>query len=75
MRTRSRLVPTRDLIWQTAVTVAQNQRMEMPPVNLHIQNDIPLGKGMGSSAAALTAGVVMADLLLDLRWEAAADSG
>src|SRR5689334_3545566 len=58
-----------NLIWQTAVTVARNHRMEMPPVDLHIQNDIPLGKGMGSSAAALTAGVVMADLLLDLRWK------
>ena len=58
-----------NLIWQTALTVAQNHRMEMPPVDLHIQNDIPLGKGMGSSAAALTAGVVMADLLLDLRWK------
>jgi homoserine kinase len=58
-----------NLIWQTAVTVAQNHRMQMPPVDLHIRNDIPLGKGMGSSAAALTAGVVMADLLLDLRWK------
>src|SRR5689334_9089295 len=59
-----------NLIWQTAVTVARNHRMEMPPVDLHIQNDIPLGKGMGSSAAALTAGVVIADHLLDLRWKA-----
>ncbi len=41
----------------------------MPPIELHIQNDIPLGKGMGSSAAALTAGVVIADHLLDLRWK------
>ena len=41
----------------------------MPSVDLQIQNDIPLGKGMGSSAAALTAGVVIADLLLDLRWK------
>src|SRR5678815_1960757 len=29
---------------------------------------IPLGKGLGSSAAALTAGVVIADLLLKLDW-------
>src|SRR5689334_666893 len=58
-----------NLIWQTAVTVARNHRMEMPPVDLHIVNDIPLGKGLGSSAAALTAGVVIADLLLDLRWK------
>jgi homoserine kinase len=32
-------------------------------------NDIPLGKGLGSSAAALTAGVVIADQLLGLGWK------
>jgi homoserine kinase len=58
-----------NLIWQTAVTVAQNHGAEMPPIELHIQNDIPLGKGMGSSAAALTTGVIIADQLLDLRWK------
>ena len=44
--------------------------MQMPAIELDIQNDIPIGKGMGSSAAALTAGVVIADILLDLRWKA-----
>jgi homoserine kinase len=37
-------------------------------VELAINNDIPLGKGLGSSAAALTAGVVIADRLLGLGW-------
>ena len=58
-----------NLIWQTAVAVAESHRMRMPMIELEIRNDIPLGKGMGSSAAALTAGVVIADLLLDLRWK------
>src|SRR5947199_4613211 len=58
-----------NLIWQTALSVAQSLGMTMPPIELHIQNDIPLGKGMGSSAAALTAGVVIADELLDLGWK------
>ena len=58
-----------NLIWQTAQTVARNLRLTMPPIELHIQNEIPLGKGMGSSAAALTAGVVIADELLDLGWK------
>ena len=32
---------------------------------------IPLGKGLGSSAAALTAGVIIADHLLELHWKPA----
>jgi len=64
-------IPTgpENLIWQTAVTVARNLSTRMPPVELHIQNDIPLAKGMGSSAAALTAGVIIADQLLHLHWK------
>ena len=58
-----------NLIWQTALAVARDMRMTMPPIDLRIHNDIPLGKGLGSSAAALTAGVVIADRLLDLRWK------
>src|SRR5664280_3895673 len=58
-----------NLIWQTAVKVARSHGTEMPPIELDIRNDIPLGKGMGSSAAALTTGVIIADQLLDLRWK------
>src|SRR6478609_791259 len=50
-----------NLIWQTALAVAKDMRMTMPPIELHIENEIPIGKGLGSSAAALTAGVVIAD--------------
>src|SRR5579862_583776 len=63
-------IPTddRNLIWQTALSVAADVGMAMPPIELAIDNQIPLGKGMGSSAAALTAGVVIADRLLGLGW-------
>jgi homoserine kinase len=37
-------------------------------VSLEIANEIPLGKGLGSSAAALTAGVVIANAVLNLNW-------
>jgi homoserine kinase len=57
-----------NLIWQTALSVAAGVRMRMPPVELWIDNQIPIGKGLGSSAAALTAGVVIADRLLGLGW-------
>src|SRR5271165_5529749 len=58
-----------NMIWETAVSVAQGHSLTMPPIELEIYNDIPLGKGMGSSAAALTAGVVIADRLLGLGWK------
>ncbi len=63
-------IPSDDsnLIWQTAVQVARLQRAALPSVALTIENYIPIGKGLGSSAAALTAGVVMANVLLDLKW-------
>jgi homoserine kinase len=60
-----------NLIWQTALTVAEHACKPLPPVELEIRNQIPLGKGLGSSAAALTAGVVIAAKLLDLDWSRA----
>ena len=58
-----------NLIWQTALTVASRVHRPLPAIDLEIHNDIPLGKGLGSSAAAITAGVVIAARLLDLDWK------
>jgi homoserine kinase len=58
-----------NLIWQTVVRVAETHHVRVPAIDLEIRNDIPLGKGLGSSAAALTAGVVIADRLLGLNWK------
>ncbi len=58
-----------NLIWQTALAVARDTGGTLPAVELEIANDIPIGKGLGSSAAALTAGVVIADKLLGLGWK------
>ena len=57
-----------NFIWQTAQRVANDLGMSLPPIRLEIDNDIPLGKGLGSSAAALTVGVVIADRMLGLGW-------
>lgn len=59
-----------NLIWQTALRVAADTGASMPPIELEIANDIPIGKGLGSSAAALTAGVVIANEVLGLGWDA-----
>jgi homoserine kinase len=58
-----------NLIWKTALAVANKVRMPLPPIELCIDNQIPIGKGLGSSAAALTAGVAIADVLLGLGWK------
>ncbi|MBL8148586.1 MAG: homoserine kinase, partial [Blastocatellia bacterium] len=36
---------------------------ELPPLNLKIDNQIPLARGMGSSAAAITAGISIVEAL------------
>ena len=59
---------TDNLILRTARQVAETQRLDLPPVDLAIENQIPVGKGFGSSAAALVAGVVLADRVLGLGW-------
>src|SRR5947207_1452742 len=58
-----------NLIWQTALAVAKDTCSTISPVELQVDNQIPVGKGLGSSAAALTAGVVIADRLLGLGWK------
>ena len=57
-----------NLIWQTACQVAGSARA-LDLIELVIENEIPIGKGLGSSAAALTAGVVIANELLGLGWD------
>ena len=58
-----------NLIWRTAVDVAREANVSLPPVRLRIHNDIPLGKGLGSSAAALVTGVILASRIAGLEWD------
>ncbi|KAH9822733.1 AIR synthase related protein, N-terminal domain [Teratosphaeria destructans] len=53
----------RNLITQTALYVLRcHERREFPePTHVHIRNPIPLGRGLGSSAAAVVAGVSLGD--------------
>jgi homoserine kinase len=60
-----------NFIWQTALAVARDCGETLGPVELEVSNAIPLGKGLGSSAAALTAGVAIAGRLLGLDWKPA----
>ncbi len=60
-----------NLIWQTVHQVAEHTGKPLANIELVVNNDIPIGKGLGSSAAALVAGVVIADEILGLGWDRA----
>lgn len=57
------LQPDRNLITQTAFYVLRchEQRSFPPNTHVHIINPIPLGRGLGSSGAAVVAGVALGD--------------
>ncbi|KAI9893545.1 MAG: hypothetical protein M1814_006341 [Vezdaea aestivalis] len=62
------LHPSKNLITRTALYVlrAHNHTLFPSPIHIAIENDIPLGRGLGSSAAAVIAGVLLANTLAGL---------
>jgi len=56
------------LILDTYREVMQSSRREVIPVAMTVSNDIPIGKGCGSSAAARLAGIALANHFGRLRW-------
>ena len=57
-----------NLILDTYRDVLRQQSVEAPPLALSLVNEIPLGMGCGSSAAALCAGVLLASHFGALGW-------
>ncbi|WP_040203759.1 homoserine kinase [Neobacillus jeddahensis] len=74
------------LICQVAINTAAHYQTELPPCKIKVDSDIPLAKGLGSSAAAIVAGIELADavgqlrltkeekLLLSTKWEGHPDN-
>ncbi len=56
------------LILATYREVLQSHAAEVVPLSLRIKNDIPIGKGCGSSAAARLAGIALANHYGRMRW-------
>jgi homoserine kinase len=56
------------LILTTYSEILQSQGAKVIPLSLRIKNDIPIGKGCGSSAAARLAGIALANHFGRLRW-------
>src|SRR5580658_2643172 len=56
------------LILSTYSEILEAHGAEVSPLSLRIKNDIPIGKGCGSSAAARLAGIALANHFGGLRW-------
>ena len=73
-------------ICQVAIKTAANYGVELPPCKIKVESEIPLARGLGSSAAAIVAGIELADvvggirlsieekLLLATKWEGHPDN-
>ena len=61
-----------NMIFETYRDVLQHAGRPVLPLGLRIKNEIPLGMGCGSSAAALLAGVMLANHFGGLGWSLAA---
>ena len=59
-----------NLILMTYTEVLGSLGLAAPPLALKLHNEIPLGMGCGSSAAALCAGVLLANHFGNLHWPA-----
>jgi homoserine kinase len=52
-----------NLIYRAMAFAARRQGAVLPPVDLVVHNEIPLASGLGSSAAAIVAGIKLAGLI------------
>jgi homoserine kinase len=55
-----------DLIFSAMRFVAEREKVELPPLELEIRPDIPFASGLGSSAAAIAAGITLCSAICDL---------
>ena len=58
-----------NLIFRTMTFVSKETGGALPPFRLQSENRIPLERGLGSSAAAVVTGLLLADRLLDAKLE------
>jgi homoserine kinase len=54
-----------NLVYRAMAFLFQEAGRDIPPVGLRCHNEIPLKRGLGSSAAAIASGLVAANLLCD----------
>ncbi len=52
-----------NLIYRAMSFAAKRERLELPPIDMIVHNEIPLASGLGSSAAAIVAGIKLCGLI------------
>src|SRR4051812_30982005 len=52
-----------NLIYRAMAFVTRREEASLPPVDLHVHNEIPLASGLGSSAAAIVTGIKLGGLI------------
>lgn len=56
---------TDNLIFRALLLAAEREGLQLPPVRLAVHNELPLGRGLGSSAAAIVAGLTLCSSLCE----------
>jgi len=59
--------PQEHLIVQAAEKTAELHGFSLPPCTVRVKSEIPLARGMGSSASAIVAGIELANQVLELQ--------
>jgi len=54
-----------NLIYRSMAYTAGREGLTLPPVHLAVQNEIPICRGLGGSAAAIVGGIKLCELLCD----------
>src|ERR1044072_9234097 len=54
-----------NLIYRAMAFATRREGVSLPPVDLRVHNEIPLASGLGSSAAAIVAGIKLGSLITD----------
>lgn len=52
-----------NLIYRAMAFTARREQIELPPIDMIVHNEIPLASGLGSSAAAIVAGIKLCGLI------------
>ncbi|SDJ18510.1 homoserine kinase [Natribacillus halophilus] len=56
----------KNMVYEVARAMAATKQKALPPCHVHMSSDIPLARGLGSSAAAIIAAIELADQLVAL---------